>query len=95
MKWADPPDADRHAKGSYREEAKQLKAHPKRWAIVRTVEVIPGKDTGRSIATDIKDGKYIAFRPAGSFDAKSRKEWDEATGKKVLNIYAMYVGDPE
>lgn len=96
MKWATPPKSPTRKPGrAYEQEAAKLRANPGQWALVRTLRINPERDSGRSVAHDIKTAKYVAFRPAGSFDAESHREWDENLGEIVLNIYAMYVGDPK
>lgn len=96
MKWEDPPDSGNRWRGpAYAKEAADLKAHPLQWGIVRSYPADHAHDyKARSTAHEIKKGKYIAFRPAGAFDAVSRKGVDD-DGKEVVNVYARYLGEPE
>jgi hypothetical protein len=94
MKWATPPKTRTKRPGqAYEKEAAELKANPGQWGIVKT-RVLTEADGSRSAANDIKSGKIVAFRPRGSFDAESHKEWDEELGATVLNTYAVYLGEP-
>lgn len=60
-----------------------LRSDPGRWGIVRSYPV-ERWGTARQMAVNIKQGKYLAFRPDGHFDARSAREGDK------VHVYAMY-----
>lgn len=77
-----PPEKPR---GKYQLEAADLRARPGEWG---KVGVWP-KDkytTARSTAINIQNGKLVAFRPKGTFEAATRKTRDG------IVIWARYVG---
>jgi hypothetical protein len=100
MKWADPPNAESYSsKRAYEKEARELRENPGKWGIVTSVPlpaVREGKTTNeaRRIAYYIKTGKYLVFRPKGSFQAVSRTGVN-GEGREMVDVYARYVGDPE
>ncbi len=69
---------------AYFEEAAELKAHKGQWAVLKTFDKPSGAG---SLASAVKNGKYAAFAPAGSFEAVSRTTDD---GKGC--VYVRYVG---
>ncbi len=69
---------------AYFEEAAELKAHKGMWAVLKTFDKPSGAG---SLASAVKNGKYAAFAPAGSFEAVSRTTDD---GKGC--VYVRYVG---
>lgn len=99
MKWEDPPESGGFTKKQnvYVEEAEELRSHPGVWGIVDTFP--RSRDAhARSVTNGIIKGKYVAFRPEGSFDAVSRKGTDE-DGTPVVKVYGKYIkeeaGDDE
>lgn len=99
MKWEDPPSiGTRYEKNAYEDEAAELRAHPKRWGLIREFpvkdEVTKNSNQGRHVSNGIKTGKYVAFRPKGSFEAISRAGKDDQ-GNSVVKVYAQYVGEPD
>lgn len=74
--WQDPP-AD--GRSRWAEVANALRARPGQWALVAS-------GASSSLATQIRSGRRVAFRPARSFEATSRKRPD---GK--YDIYARAV----
>lgn len=84
LRWEDPPPERRGGRPSNRFPAElvalDLRRNPGRWAVV---EEAPNR---LSLASQIRDGLYPAFRPAGSFEAVSRSL------EGVVVTYARYVG---
>lgn len=99
MKWEDPPESGgfEKKKNVYMEEAAELRSHPGEWGVVDTFP--RSRDAhARSVSNNITKGKYVAFRPAGAFDAVSRKGTDD-DGTPVVKVYGRYLkeeaGDSE
>ena len=94
MKWEDPPLRNRimPSERAFEREAAELKAHPKRWALVTIIPTDRLK-SGTGTASAMRRGQYASFRPAGAFEAVSRQVTDE-NGDEVVKIYARYVGVP-
>lgn len=67
----------------YQEEANKLRSRPGQWALLKTYAK---HGAASAFVTETKKGKYVAFRPAGSFDAVSRKRGDKT------NVYVRYTG---
>lgn len=76
--WQDPPP-DGRTVTNWNAVAAALRARPGEWALVAS-------GVSSSLATQIRSGRRVAFRPARSFDATSRKRPD---GKH--DIYARAV----
>lgn len=76
--WQDPPP-DGRARNNWTAVAAALRARPGEWALVAS-------GASSSLATQIRSGRRVAFGPAGSFEAVSRKRPD---GKH--DIYARAV----
>jgi len=94
MKWAEPPNPDQRRFGViWKEEAEQLKAHPNQWAIIKSwsLDTVRARGKASSLASEVRNGKHLAFRPQGAFEAVSRQE--EEDGKEVVNVYARYIGE--
>jgi hypothetical protein len=74
------------------EIAGQLRAHPGQPAIIMTFPPVRAQ-SARSMAMNIRRGRYQAFRPPGTFDAVSRTEIEDGAGgvpRPVVNVYACY-----
>jgi hypothetical protein len=71
MEWEEPPEQERR---DWQAIANELKANPNRWASITL--------TTTAYVSHIKNGTTKAFRPAGSFEARSSK------GK----IFIRYIG---
>lgn len=66
-----------------------LKKHPGQWAHIM-------EDRAAVTATLIKKGTLVAFQPAGSFEAVSRKNSKtQGKNKGKSDIYARYIGEPQ
>ncbi|WP_367132977.1 MULTISPECIES: hypothetical protein [Streptomyces] len=69
--------------------ARALRDRRGEWALVQ-------QHTKLSLASNqahrIRTGKLVAFRPAGAFEAKARKNRDKDTGES--DVWARYVGLP-
>jgi hypothetical protein len=99
--WQDPPDeavaasrshqgARTETRASLQEKADALRASPGQWGLIESFPVTPNRaQAARSMAHNIRRGRYVAFRPAWSFDAVSSTEGDR------VNIYAKWLGDAE
>jgi hypothetical protein len=84
VEWADPPPGRRAQSEEWEAIAQELRSRPGQWAIV-------ARGRSAETATRIKNGTLAAFRPAGTFEART-------TGRKNASdqrcdIYARYVGD--
>lgn len=75
IEWVDPPPATE--KSPYDAFAAKLKERPGDWAILSRNRKSP-----HTLASNIKKGRYKAFRPAGAYDALSREGV----------VYACYLG---
>jgi hypothetical protein len=88
--WEDPPGTATGRPGvRHAAIAAELRARPGEWAKVATA-------ASSQMARDIKKARYLAYVPAGSFEAVSRNN-RTVNGRKspVAEIYARYVGDGE
>lgn len=90
MKWEDPPESAGVKKTNvYAEEAEELRSHPGEWGIVDTFP--RSRDAhARSVSNNITRGKYVTFRPAGAFEAVSRKGTGD-DGTQVIKVYGRYL----
>lgn len=82
IKWQDPPaEAGRKfaRKLAYEDETAVLRAEPGRWALL---DELTDRDRAHRLVDNIHRGNLAAFRPPGSFEARS-------LGTKV---WARYVG---
>lgn len=79
--WVDEPPPATGRQREYAWFAQQLRDNPGKWGI------LPGKRRG-GYSTSINEGKFAAFRPAGAFEAVTRRplESNEPT------TYVRYVG---
>jgi len=94
MKWANPPNPDIRRFGViWKEESEQLKAHPGEWAIIKSfsMDTVRARGKASSLASEVRTGKHLSFRPQGAFEAVSRAEVED--GKEVINVYARYTGE--
>lgn len=85
MKWEEPgksPFATNGKKDAWKGPAEELKMNPGRWALLAENEGNPG------LAIYIRQGKSSYWRPAGSFEARSR-----SNGDGTYRIYGRYVGE--
>lgn len=94
--WEDPAGKgalrSRYEK-AWEAEADALRAQPGRWGIVTVKDpaagIIAGHGTsGYVMATNIRNGRLAAFRPAGTFEATGRRQADG-----TVKVYARYVGE--
>lgn len=90
LRWEEPPAAlscrretapRRHA--HWVAVAEQLRGRPGEWGVV--IEADSFNQVG-GIASQIKSGKMIAFRPAGTFEVTTRSSG-------VCTVYARYIGE--
>jgi hypothetical protein len=98
MKWEEPSVSGGFEKqNAYEEEAEELRNHPGVWAVITLIPV--ARDShARSVANSISRGKYVSFRPGGSYEAVSRKvPVDDDTralagdDAEIIKVYARYV----
>ena len=81
MKWQEPPRGSKGPSQILLTEAAELRANPKRWALIITR---PTDKSASQFAFRIRNGLNAAWRPAGTFEAVSRG----------CDVYARYMGDP-
>lgn len=84
--WEEPPHENRGGGVNHRLVAPQLRANPEAWARVSTYKTA---GSAGSMAQAIRTGVLTAYRPAGSFEAASRKVGGQ------YHVYARYVGEPD
>ncbi|MBA2951458.1 hypothetical protein [Streptomyces himalayensis] len=88
IRWEEPPRVHSYpggGRGRHAEIAAQLKERPGEWAKVLT---FASSETARSMAYSIRyAARLAAYRPAGAFEAVSRKVDGETC------VYARYVGE--
>ena len=82
LKWEEPGPISIRQNNAWQAEARQLRASPKRWALLATKAK---KSQADSLAHVIRCGLVKAWQPAGDFEATIRG----------LKVYARYVGGPE
>lgn len=75
-----------HGQNKHAANARQLRARPGAWAVIG---VYDKAGTAGSIAYAVKNGTMGPYRPAGTFEAASRKVDGE------YRCYARYVGEAE
>lgn len=76
--WADPPEQT--VEPVWSELSAQLREEPGRWALL-------GTQLARSTAWHIQTGRYAAFRPAGTFEARVRN-----TNGNRGDVYVRFLG---
>jgi hypothetical protein len=109
MRWEEPPDSggfEKNKRSVYVTEAEELRSRPGEWGLVDTFPLaglspaeVKSRDAhARTVTNSINHGKYVAFRPEGSFNSVSRKGTDEH-GNPVIKVYGRYLkeaaGDDE
>lgn len=85
--FKDLPAPTRRSSGpsfDHADAVQKLKAQPSEWAVVQERNK---RGDAATAAYQIRKGILAAFRPAGSFEAKSRTE----DGK--FRVYARYIGE--
>ena len=82
MKWEEPPENSGRWGKAWAAEAAELRAHPKRWALL-TEKITP--DQARIFASQIRRGELVVFRSAGDWEARSIG----------IKVYARFVGEPD
>jgi hypothetical protein len=88
IKWVDNPPEPRPGRPGvgrpkYYAFAEALKRRPGQWAVLGTAS--------SALAHQIGAGKTVAFQPAGTFEAVSRKEANDRPGRGT--IYVRYLGN--
>ncbi|MFG3509681.1 hypothetical protein ACGF5F_29735 [Streptomyces sp. NPDC047821] len=84
FRWEDPPPSSQRVYRKHDAIARQLRANPARWAMVALCR---SSGNARSMASNIRVGKTLAYTPAGDFDAVVREVDDE------VRVYARYLGE--
>lgn len=103
LQWKNPPEANEDEPGyELKQTAHALRARPQEWALIKTYPRAKGT-SARAMAMAIRTGRYVAFRPPATFEAKSATQDKEENGETVLdkrgnpvkevNVYARYVGE--
>ena len=82
IKWQAPPRSATRAVVDWAPIAAALRSRPGEWALVR--QNAPHSTDGNSIKT----GRLAAFRPAGSFEARTH-----TVGAGRFDVYARFVGE--
>ncbi len=87
IRWEEPPPSHmrgpgRGAASKWDSLAAQLREHPGRWALV-------DEGNNASLIDTIKFGRAVCFRPAGDFEATTRK----IPGTNTTRVYARFLGD--
>jgi hypothetical protein len=78
-------------------EAAECRSHPGQWGLLTTFTVLNMTDRrrvgshARMVAHHIRTGRYVAFRPAGSYESSSRSATSELTGEHSISVYVRYV----
>lgn len=87
IEFCEPPPlrTSHRADGNLADIAAALKAAPDRWALIGKH---PSSGRAAGTATSYRRGIIVAFRPAGSFEAVSRKIADGEYG-----VWVRFVGD--
>lgn len=95
IRWEDPPEpAQHHDPTLWVAVADELRAHPKRWAVIRE-ESTDSKPADRlrtnlgQFGKRIKRGEIAAWSPPGSFETAVRHD----KGAGMVRIYVRYVGE--
>lgn len=84
LEWKEPPPR-RNGRGLPdlgQRQAAELRQHPMEWARLSTDH--PNHDAANQVAMRIRRGHKVAFRPAGTFEARAVD----------CDVFARYVGDP-
>lgn len=81
LKFEDP-GVRSNAKNDHTNVASELRANPGEWAVV-------AEDVSPTLAQLIKNGKLVAYRPAGSFESVTRG----ISNGRAAKVYARYVGE--
>lgn len=84
VQWVEEPPPASGRQREYAMFAQALRDNPGRWAI------LPGPPRS-GISSQVQQGKYAAFRPAGAFEAVSRRSLDDNKPR----TYVRFVGDPD
>lgn len=80
-----PPDMAPRRRTKYEDIAAQLRKNPRRWALIRDdCEV---RKTAQETGYHIQNGKTLAFRPAGAFEARA-----VTSEAGVHQVWARYIG---
>lgn len=80
IEWVDAPPEDGRDTFKYMEFARELRSHPGEWAVLRGQRY--------QTASNIRVGSYKAFQPAGSFEAKARRD----RNSDRTDVYVRFVG---
>lgn len=84
----DPPANTRQPGYVMEEEAAFLREHPGESYIVRDYPPEEA-NAARMMGVGIRQGRYRAFQPSGSYGARTATEPNEK-GELVVNVYAWY-----
>ena len=86
MRWENPPETPKvhnHGGKVRAHDAAQLRNNPGHWGMLEEFPVEKRHDAGM-LAWQIRHGKLVAFRPAGTFEASARTEGD------LVKVYARF-----
>lgn len=82
VEWSDPPPTNRGT-AAWNQIAAELKSRPDTWALV-------ARGVSPATSTSIRNGVITAFRPPGTFEARTA---NRSQAKNRCDVYARYVGD--
>jgi hypothetical protein len=84
VKWGNPPEriSGRNGSDRHRDTAQRLKDRPGEWALAYEA-------ASHSLATNIRLGATAAYRPAGSFEARTVT----LPGTHRVDVYVRYIGE--
>jgi len=86
MKWEEPSatSAGRPARQDWAAIASELRANPRRWAVIDT-------DTGATATSNLRAERNRHFRPSSDWEFASRG-WDAST-HRYAKLYGRYIGE--
>lgn len=84
MVFVDELPPDYRARSRHAEIARALRAHPRKWGLVRTA---PSRSAALQACTAIRRGSAPAYLPAGAFEGRAITSEDG-----VHQVWARYVG---
>jgi hypothetical protein len=92
MEKETPPRPNLHRAGvrAHEAEAAEARRHAGTWFVFREWGKNPAKNdiaNSHTMASNIRKGRYVAFRPGGAFDAVSRRTFDG-----TLKVFVKYNG---
>jgi hypothetical protein len=84
--WEEPPGVSRRGQEEWPAIARELRQRPGQWARVK--DGVSASNAAH-VASRIRNGFFQPFRPAGTFEAVTRRTGDTKA------VYARYVGEQD